>query len=172
MGLLGSGFIAQCVASIGLSLGMNVLYWSRSGHKQGMAGQYQELDVVLSRSDVVSLHVPSQAGTIIDKTALDKMKRHTVLINTASSKLVDANALYVALESNKLCAAAFDSFYTEGSDAWTCAEAKLFELGPEKFFITPHAGWRTIEADNNMFRKALDYIQDITNKIKSREAAS
>ncbi len=161
LGLLGSGPIAQQTSRIGLGFGMNVFYWSRSGARQSMAGQYRELDVVFSESDILSLHLPFAVGTFIDKTALDKMQPHTVLINTCPAKLVDADALYSALRNNKLCAAAFDPFYTEGKGAWACAEAKLFELGNEKFFITPHAGWRTVEADNNMFKIAIDYIKDI-----------
>jgi len=65
------------------------------------------------------------------------------------------------LKNEKLSVAAFDNFYAEGEDAWKCPEARLFELGPEKFFITPHAGWHTVEADTNMFQKAVDYIHNI-----------
>ena len=143
LGLVGSGTIAQQVANIGLGFGMTVLYWSRSGAKKGMTGQYQELDSVLAQRDILSLHVSSEAGVIIDKAALDKMQPHAILINTSPAKLVDADALYTALKNDRLSAAAFDSFYTEGKDAWACGEAKLFELGAGRFFITPHAGWRT-----------------------------
>jgi glycerate dehydrogenase len=142
-------------------MGMRIVYWSRSGEKPQMRGEYQSLDAVLAAADILSLHVPQEAGLLLDKAALAKMKKHAVLVNTAPASLVDPDALYEALKQNNLGAAAFDSFYTEGKEAWSCKEARLLSLGSDRFFITLHSGWRTKEADENMFRKALDYIQTL-----------
>lgn len=161
IGLIGSGPIAQHVSKIAQGFDMRVLYWTRSGEKSSMAGQYVELDDLFKSSDIVSLHVPKDAGTIIDKSALETFKDGAVLINTAPAVLVDYPALYDALSSKKLACAAFDCFYSEGEKAFTCEEAKLLELGPDRFFISPHAGWRTVEADNNMFRMVLDSISEV-----------
>ncbi len=159
LGLIGSGAIAQNVAEIANGFGMKVLYWSRSGEKNNMNGQYIDLDSVFSQSDIISLHVPKVAGTIIDEKALTQMKKDIIIVNTSPAVLFDADALHKFLSNDSNSCAAFDCFYAEGEDAWKCPEVKLLELPNDRFFITPHAAWRTNEADNNMFATALDTIQ-------------
>lgn len=158
LGLIGAGNIAHHVARIGEGLGMNVLYWTRSGERPDMTGTYANMNDLLKQSDVVSLHVPKEAGVVLGPDVIALMKEGGVLVNTAPAMLVDANALYEALNSGKLSAAAFDCFYAEGEKAWTCDESKLFSLGPDKFFVSSHSGWKTAEGDGNMYRKAVDTI--------------
>lgn len=161
IGLLGSGPIAQNVAKIANGFDMEVLYWTRSGEKSSMTGRYVELDDLFQKSDIVSLHIPKVSGTVIDKSVFEKFKKDAILINTSPASLVDYPALYEALSSKKLASAAFDTFYAEGEKAFTSREAKLLGLGTDRFFLTPHAGWRTVEADDNMFRIALDCIKKV-----------
>ena len=161
LGLIGSGAIAAHVAKIAEGLGMRVIYWTRSGKKQGMQGLYAEFDDLLAQSEILSLHVPDAAGTILDAVAFSKMNKCKVLVNTARAALVDAEVLYEFLKSGSLKTAAFDGFYGEGASAWTCPEARLFDLGPDRFFITPHAAWKTCEADDNMFKMALAHIRKL-----------
>lgn len=163
IGLIGRGAIAIQVAEIARGFGMKVIYWSRSGAKPEMAGEYKNFDEILSQSDIVSLHVPEVSGEIIGEKALSKMKPHASLINTARAKLVNAEALYTALQTNKLASAAFDVFYSEGEKAWNCAEMKLTTLGPDKFILTPHAAWNTQEADDETYKMALNHINMIAN---------
>lgn len=158
LGLVGAGNIARHVARIGKGFGMDVLYWTRSGEKPDMAGTYVNMNSLLMQSDVVSLHVPKETGIVLDAETISSMKEKSVLVNTAPASLVDAQALYNALSSGKLSAAAFDCFYAEGTKAWICDEAKLFSLGADKFFVSSHSGWKTVETDENIFRKAVDTI--------------
>lgn len=162
LGLIGSGAIGQKVSVIAKALGMNVVYHTRSGAKQGMEGTYMPaINDVLAESDIISLHIPKEAGMPIDASAISNMKDGAVLINTSPATLVDANALYDALQSQKLSCAAFDCFYAEGEAAWTCEESKLLQLNKEQFIQTPHAAWRTYQADENMFAMIIDYIEKL-----------
>lgn len=161
IGLLGSGPIAQNVSKIAKGFDMNVLYWTRSGEKSSMFGTYADLNDLYSKSDIVSLHVPKDAGKIIDTEAIERFKEGAVLINTSPASLVDYEALYEALSSNRLSCSAFDCFYSEGDKAFTCEEAKLLTLGLDRFFISPHTAWRTLEADDNMFTVAVESIQRV-----------
>jgi phosphoglycerate dehydrogenase-like enzyme len=158
IGLIGSGPIAQNVSKIAQGFGMKVLYWSRSGAKDSMNGDYVTLQNLFESSDIISLHVPKDAGVILDKAAFEKIKKGAVVINTAPATLVDFSSLYDALSSEHIASAAFDCFYSEGEKAFTCEESKLLDLGSDRFFISPHAGWRTIEADEKMFNMILDAI--------------
>ena len=161
LGIIGSGSIAQYLADMAQGVGMNVIYYTRSGKKTDMAGTYYDFESLLKTSDIVSLNVPKEAGLIMDAEAFSKMQNHAVLVSTAPASLVDAGALYSALEGQKISAAAFDCFYAEGDKAWECNEAKLISLGSDKFFITPHAGFNTIEANDNMFRIVVDAIKSL-----------
>jgi len=71
---------------------------------------YVEMDELLRRSDVVSLHVPGNEKTrnLIDADAFEKMKDGAVLINTARGSIVETEALLGALSSGKLRAAGLD----------------------------------------------------------------
>lgn len=163
LGLVGSGPIARTVAEIAKGFGMDVAYWTRSGPKESMAGQHHPLDAVIKESDIVSLHVPKDAGQIINTETISSMKKGATIINTAPASLVDCNALYQALDDGQLSFAAFDCFYKEGDDCWNADEAKLLSLGPDLFQLTPHAGWRTKEADDNMFTMAINHIKKLHN---------
>ena len=162
LGLVGSGPIAAQVAQIAAGFDMSVLYWSRSGEKPDMPGQYCAWESLLSRSDLLSLHVPKDAGVLIDRNALKQMKTGSILINTARAALVDPESLYDALKSNHILCAGFDVFYTEGKDTWTCPQSNLFSLGADKFFMTPHAGWCSREAHANLLNMAVAAIAMLT----------
>ena len=161
LGIIGSGPIAQELASMAHGIGMDVVYHSRSGEKNGMMGVCHSFEDVLKAADILSLNVPKDAGQIIGKEELGLMKNSAILINTAPAMLVNANALHDALETGEISYAAFDCFYAEGDDAWKCDEAKLISLGADKFCITPHTGFSTTEASDNMFRIIVDAIKSL-----------
>src|ERR1700739_3589830 len=73
-----------------------------------------ELDELLRRSDIVSLHVPLTAETqgLIGREQLARMKPSAILINTARGPVVDQPALIEALNQERLAGAGIDVFYT------------------------------------------------------------
>ncbi|MBW2150585.1 MAG: phosphoglycerate dehydrogenase [Deltaproteobacteria bacterium] len=101
---------------------------------------------LISRSDMVSLHLPVTASTVkmINHETLQQMKPGAFLINTARGELVDEKALFEALESNHLAGAAFDVFSQEPPD-----KNNLLLKNP-KVICTPHMGARTDDAMNQM----------------------
>jgi glyoxylate reductase len=86
---------------------MELIHSSRSG---GVS-----LDELLSRSDVVSLHCPLTPKTrhLIDASALRRMKRTAILINTARGPVVDEAALAQALNQGWIAGAGLDVFEAE-----------------------------------------------------------
>ncbi len=93
LGLVGFGRIARAVAQRAQGFDMEVLHTTR--HDTGVRGFVPQLDELLERSDIVSLHVPLSEATrhLIGGAELARMKPTAVLINTARGPIVDEDAL-------------------------------------------------------------------------------
>lgn len=112
------------------------------------------LGELLSRSDIVTLHVPLDSSTqgMLDAHRLALLKPTAVLINAARGGLVDEDALKAMLKGKQLAAAAFDVFAVEPP-----LDRELLEL--PNFFATPHIGGSAVEAVLAMGRAAIEGLE-------------
>lgn len=103
--------------------------------------QPADLETLLARSDVVTLHLPHDPSTanILNAERLALMKPGALLINTARGGLVDESKLKALLTEGKLGGAAFDVFAVEPPE-----DRALLEL--TNFLVTPHIGGSAEEA--------------------------
>ena len=112
--------------------------------------EYLELEELLKRSDIVTLHVPLDESTkdmlTVDRLAL--MKKSAILINLARGGLVDEIALKNMLLDKRLSGAAFDVFLEEPPQ-----DQELLSL--PNFLVTPHIGGSSQEAILAMGRAAI-----------------
>ena len=119
LGIVGFGRIGQAVARRGRGFGMPVLYTQRQriapDLERSLGATYAELDDLLAKSDVVSLHCPltPQTRALLSAERLSRMKRGSVLINTSRGPVVDEAALAAALETGPLAAAGLDVYEDE-----------------------------------------------------------
>jgi (S)-sulfolactate dehydrogenase len=120
LGLVGFGGIGQLTARLAQGLGMQIAaydpYLSEDSPALAeTAAQRLDLDELLARCDVVSLHVPLTDDTrnLISAARLGTMKPGAVLINTARGGIVDEAALARSLRSGHLAGAALDVFADE-----------------------------------------------------------
>jgi lactate dehydrogenase-like 2-hydroxyacid dehydrogenase len=92
---------------------MHVLHHTR--HPTPQPGWIADLDELLSRSDVVSVHVPLSSDTrhLIDRRRIALLKPSSVLVNTSRGAVVDELALADALRSGHLFAAGLDVYEDE-----------------------------------------------------------
>ena len=76
--------------------------------------RYVSLDELMAESDIISLHVPSNAETkgLISAEKIALMKPNAVLINTARGPVLDSQALADALNNDKIAGACIDVFET------------------------------------------------------------
>lgn len=120
-----------------------------------------DLEQLLVRSDVVTLHVPLDDSTwnMLSAERLQLMKPSAVLINTARGGLVDEQALKELLTSGRLAAAAFDVFAIEPP-----RDRELLELS--NFLATPHIGGSASEAILSMGRAAIHGLD--VNEVPGR----
>ena len=104
------------------------------------------LETLISRSDIISLHVPLTAETkyMVNDVFLSKCKAGAILINSARGKVVDTKALLTALESGRLAGACLDVFENEKPETHTAPESQMYAslAALENIILTPHiAGW-------------------------------
>jgi D-3-phosphoglycerate dehydrogenase len=125
------------------------------------------LDDVLAKSDFISLHLPKteQSKHLLGKEQFARMKPSAVLVNCARGGIVDEIALYEALSSGKLRAAALDVFETEPMDKTPEAAqlyARLFAL--PNLIGTPHVGAQTAEGQR---RAGIGIAELVRDALKS-----
>lgn len=115
------------------------------------------LEALLARSDVVSLHLPFDPSTknILNAERLASMKPGAVLINTARGGLVDEVILKTQLEERALGGAAFDVFAVEPPE-----DTAILQLS--NFLVTPHIGGSAEEAIVAMGRAAIEGLDNST----------
>ena len=143
IGIIGFGRIGRAVGRIARAFGMEVLAYNRSRCPEGEAiGTYVDLDTLLSKSDVISLHCPLTPETqgMIDSAALAKMKDGAILLNTARGPLIDEGAVADALRSGKLRGAGVDVVACE-----PIPESSPLLTAPN-CLITPHMAWAPLES--------------------------
>jgi D-3-phosphoglycerate dehydrogenase len=118
------------------------------------------LDELMSRVDVISLHVPLDEKTknIINRRRIGLMKPTAVLINVARGGLVDEVALKEALISQSIAGAAFDVFSQEPP-----SDTGL--INHPNFLATPHIGGSSVEAILAMGRAAIDGLDNFNEVV-------
>ncbi|XKT74378.1 MAG: 2-hydroxyacid dehydrogenase [Patescibacteria group bacterium UBA2163] len=159
LGIVGAGRIGSRVAEIATAMGIHVIYndikQNNAFEEACGAAFVPELNELLNRSDIVSLHVPLLDAThhLINAERLKHMKKDALLINTARGPVVDEKALVEALKNGSLQGAALDVFEEEPA-----LTPGLVEL--ENVILTPHIASATIEARQAMSRLAGQSIID------------
>ena len=118
IGLVGLGQIGALVADYLRPFGATVLYTRRRrdhGTEEGLGIAYATLDELVSRADLISLHLPGNADTrhLIDAALLARAKPGLFIVNTARGSLIDEAALAAGLASGRIAGAALDVFATE-----------------------------------------------------------
>lgn len=156
MGIVGYGKIGQKAAAIAQGFGMNVLAYSRRKDRvvETDTLKYADLETLLKRSDVVSLHCPLTESTqaMMNSTTIAGMKDGAVLINTSRGGLVDETALRHALDSGKLAGAGCDVVSVEPIQP----DNPL--LGAKNIVITPHLAWASRDSRQRLISIAAENI--------------
>ena len=139
LGLIGSGRIGIELGKRAIAMGMSVLVYDPF-IKESPVGKLVELPEMLKSADYISLHVPKTDKTfhMINKDSIAQMKKGVVIVNCARGGVVDEEALYEALKSGQVGAAALDVFENE-----PIKDFKLFSL--PNVIGTPHVGAQTKE---------------------------
>ncbi|MFJ7240837.1 2-hydroxyacid dehydrogenase [Streptomyces olivaceus] len=167
LGLIGYGQIGRAVARRAQGFGMRVLHhdpYSTSGDAVSTA---TDLDTLLARADIVSLHVPLTDATrhLVSTRELALMKPTATLISTARGGVVDEDALLRAVREGRLHSAGLDVHEREPMGA------EPSPLAAEEAVVTlPHIGSATHATRAAMVDLAVDNILDVLAGLPARTA--
>ncbi len=158
LGVLGLGRIGSRVAELGGAFGMDVIAWSRSltADRAAASGAVSvPFDELLARSDVLTVHVPLDAGTrgLLGAEALAAMQPTALLVNTSRGPILDGEAVREALATGRLGGVAVDVFDQEPP----VADDPL--LGAPGVLATPHLGYVTRNGMGLFYRGAVEDIE-------------
>jgi D-3-phosphoglycerate dehydrogenase len=172
IGVVGLGKIGQLVAQRLTAFGTTLIAYDPyvSPARAAQLGiELVDLDELLARADVITIHLPKTAETLglIGADQLAKTKPGVLIINAARGGLVDEHALAEAVRSGQVGGAGIDVFSTE-----PCTDSPLFNL--PQVVVTPHLGASTTEAQdragNEVARSVVlalhgEFVPDAVNVI-------
>ena len=145
-GVVGTGAIGMNVARIAAAFGCEVLAYSRTKKEMDNV-RYVSLDELMAESDIISLHVPSNAET----------KGLISAENTARGPVLDSQALADALNNDKIAGACIDVFETEPPIAKTHPL-----VNAKHTILTPHVAFASKEA---MVKRAIIVFDNVVKYL-------
>jgi D-3-phosphoglycerate dehydrogenase / 2-oxoglutarate reductase len=168
LGVIGFGRIGRAVASRARVLGMDV-----SAHDPLVADaeiaaagvQPAALEELLRSSTAVSVHAPLTEATrgLVGADELALLPEGAFVVNAARAGLVDTSALLDALAAGRLGGVALDVLDVEPP-----------ERAPQagRLIVTPHAGWYSERAREEVFRRAAESVRDVLEGRRPRDAVN
>jgi D-3-phosphoglycerate dehydrogenase len=151
LGIIGYGNIGSQVSNLAEAMGMQVIYYDTATKlPHGNAKQARDLRDLLKRSNIVTLHVPSNDTTrnMVNAESLRAMRKGSILINHSRGDVVDLGALKKFIERGHISGAAIDVFPDEPEKSGDKFASIL--QGEPNVILTPHIGGSTEEAQANI----------------------
>ena len=167
VGVIGTGKIGRIFIDICRGFGMNVIAYDRFPAKDSGI-RYAALDELLEQSDIISLHCPLTDETrhLIDGSAIEKMKKGVVIINTSRGGLIDAEALLKGIKSRKIGAACLDVYEEEADIFFEDRSGHILNddllsrlISMPNVIVTSHQAFLTEEALNNIAETTVNNIR-------------
>jgi D-3-phosphoglycerate dehydrogenase len=158
LGLIGIGNIGKATARRAVALGMSVVAYDPYV-KEFEFGKLVSLDELLAQADYISLHLPKtkESADMIKAEQFAKMKDGVRIINCARGGIINEDALYEALTSGKVAAAALDVFVQEPPVEW-----KLLKL--DNVIGSPHIGAATKEGQGRVGAEVAQIVIEFSKR--------
>ena len=178
VGIVGTGKIGRVFADICSGFGMNILAYDKYPDKKLESNKffkYVELEEVLIKSDIISLHCPLTEDTyhLIDKTAIGKCKKGVIIINTSRGALLDSEALLKGIKSRQVGAACLDVYEEESDLFFEDNSGHILDddilarlISMPNVIVTSHQAFLTEEALENIAETTINNIVEFFNTGK------
>ena len=145
LGIIGLGRIGEAVAMRAKAFGMNIIYNKRSRLPASVEDELgvtfePDIDRLVARSDIITLHCPLTADTdkIINADRIAHMKPNAYVINSSRGELIDEDALIEALQSGRIAGAGLDVYTHEPA-----VDSRFLSI--PNAVLLPHLGSATFE---------------------------
>ena len=154
-GIVGTGKIGAAMAKICHGFGMRVFAYDVYHNPELDFAEYVSLDVLLQRSDLISLHCPLTDETyhLINRDTIQKMKDGVILVNTSRGGLVKTQDLIEGIRARKFFGVGLDVYEEETNNVFEDRSDEILEhsitarlLSFPNVMITSHQGFFTQEA--------------------------
>lgn len=171
LGIIGLGRIGKEVAKIALGVGMKVIASDDHVGETNITLNFYNDQLVtipiktepvadlIKHSDFITIHVPSQAKSILGKKEFEQMRHGVGIINTSRGGLINEEALLDGLEHGKIAFAGLDVYENEPSPS-------IKILMNERISLTPHIGAATLEAQDRIGKELAEQIISILKSEK------
>ncbi len=160
-GIIGMGAIGQEVAKVATAFGTAVTYHSTSGENTNHPYIHQPLDILLSTSDVISIHAPLTEHTygLINEINLPMLKEKSILLNLGRGGIINETDLAYELDRREIYAG-LDVLEKEPIDM----DSRLMQIEhKERLLITPHIAWTSIESRKRLLAGIVKNIETYLN---------
>ncbi len=157
-GIVGLGTIGSEVARVAESFGARVSYYATSGTPHSDRWPHRDLDDLLERSEILSIHAPLNERTrnLIGERELKLMPEGAVLLNLGRGGIVDETALAAELDRRILYAGLDVTEHEPLSE-----DSPLLKLKhPERLLITPHVAWASVESRQRLLEGIVRNIRE------------
>jgi len=158
LGIVGFGRIGREVGERARAFGMDLLAYDpniTAEDAREFNAECAELDDLLKKADVVTLHIPLTEGTrnLIDGGKMGLMKDSAIIVNISRGGVVNEKALHDALKNGKIGGAVLDVFENEPPEGSPLT-------GLENIILMPHLGASTDEAQINAGTVVVEKIRN------------
>ena len=163
LGIIGYGNIGSQVSVLAESMGLRVLYYDIAPKLPlGNASSVDSMDELIKNSDIVTLHVPADEGTInlMSAEKVELMKKGSILLNLSRGNVVDLEALKKSIDGGIIKGASIDVYPEEPKSIGD--DFKTVLQGCKNVILTPHIGGSTQEAQENI---GIDAASKLANYL-------
>ncbi|MBC7251636.1 MAG: C-terminal binding protein [Anaerolineae bacterium] len=164
LGLVAFGRIARALAQRVSGFGLTLLTYdpyvdAETATRYGV--QKVELDELLQRADLISVHCPLTEETrhLLSTREFNLMKEGVFIVNTSRGPIIDEAALVEALRSGKVWGAGLDVFEHEPLPL----DSPLRDFDNVTF--TPHVGANSEESTADLYRLGCQIAIDVYNGV-------
>ena len=156
-GIIGLGAIGKEVALMAEHFGATITYFSTSGRNKINDYHHDELNDLLKRCDIVSIHCPLNKDTnnLINSSNLHLLKDGAILLNLGRGGIINEDDLANELNRRELYVG-LDVLSSEPIDK----ENPLLKIdNPNQLLITPHIAWASVEARKKLLEGVVENIK-------------
>ncbi len=163
-GIIGLGTIGTGVAKIASAFDCEVAYYSTSGRNTEREYAHNNLEELLSTSDIISIHCPlnEQTKNLINRSNLNTIKQGAIVINVGRGQIINENDLANYLTEDPKCYFALDVLEEEPMSPNSALKNLLQN---ERLLVTPHVAWASNESMKRLERGVIENIKEFLNEV-------